>query len=419
MIVRRDYGKAFLEFLRRYGLAASCIIGPLLFGLGSDYLATKWLVPFADPEILSGGYLPAIPPCRQNSDADNGLNSQSKAGAIAPVSAPKSTGPTQVSDALSCTSLAQAAAARPWDNRNDPLSIVEFWSVGQQYSGRLTYAIASAFLYLIAAAVLIFGVSVVAWEFGVAWACSAMAFFLVLAVICGNSGFLPRGRTLIVEGILNKADGFFPFLDFIGSETGERTRLLVQFNTVISFFAIGMLLSALYVLSVQPKDNVLTPTLLRRRLTLLRLALALGSAFLVIGVLAQKILMDWPLSLIVGVQANGLRSLANALTLQVGAQGTMGLFAAFGPAIAAWSLDATALRRKTPAVRDAQRPKSHSHLDKATEPRTGMPQASNETFAFAPLASIVSFLGLLAPLLASPFIDALKSIFSVFASGTP
>jgi hypothetical protein len=197
-------------------------------------------------------------------------------------------------------------------------------------------------------------------------------------------------------------------------------------NTVVSFFAIGMLLSALYVLSIQPKEKELTFMLLRRRLILLRLALALGSAFLVIGVLAQKVLMDWPLSLIVSTQAGGLRSLANALTLQVGAQGTMGLCAAFGPAVAAWPLEAAALRRRTTAAGNAQQPEPHStermtrlRVPKAADSQGSAPQLTNETFAFAPFASIVSFLGLLAPLLASPFIDALTSLFKLFPSGVP
>jgi hypothetical protein len=123
--------------------------------------------------------------------------------------------------------------------------------------------------------------------------------------------------------------------------------------------------------------------------------------------------MEWPLSLILMRQAAGLRLLADALTLQLGAQGTIALIAAFGPAIAAWSLDAAALRRKSQPNFVAATP------TQPADPPIGKVQQSYDGFVFAPLSAIASIIAVLAPLLASPFVDALKSIFSMSAKVSP
>ena len=94
-------------------------------------------------------------------------------------------------------------------------------------------------------------------------------------------------------------------------------------------------------------------------------------------------------------QAAGLRLLADALTLQVGAQGTIGLIAAFGPAIAAWSLDVAELRRIAP-VNAARQP--------AAENQSALKSQVDDGLVFAPFATIASLLAVLAPLLASPFV---------------
>jgi hypothetical protein len=189
------------------------------------------------------------------------------------------------------------------------------------------------------------------------------------------------------------------------------------------------------------------------------MGLGLGSTFLVVGVLAQKALMAWPLALIDKDQAAGLQPLADALTLQLGAQGTMGLIAAFGPAIAAWYLDVLALRRKTHSVGGVAKQKSpaqpsiESRIEETLEyasispaeelhlrvtelrqeappaagaakqappPRQSVDRPDDESsLVFAPISTIAGLLAVLAPILASPFVDALKSIFQVFVKNSP
>jgi hypothetical protein len=406
--------KRILQFLRRYGLAACCIAGPLIFGLATDYLATQWLIPFSDPSTLSESYRAAVPGCAPTKATESTPESKrqetvdTRRGPPAKSSAlPNETG------APSCADLAKALSGETWQDVNDPDSIVKIWTISQQYRGRITYVVASTFLYLIAAVILFFGFSVVAWEKGLGWAFSAFIAFFVVAAWCAGLGFLPKGRTLIVEDILNRADNFFPFLNFVRSGTGTRTAELVEFNTFASFLPIGMLLSALYVLSLQPKEDKLVLATLKRRLTLLRMALGLGSTLLVVGVLAQKSLMVWPLSLIQSAQAEHLQPLANALTLQVGAQGTIALCAAFGPAIIAWSLDAADFRKEHPALN------SSPNGENKEAAASGKSTSGEHTFAFASFSSIASFLALLAPLLTSPLVDAFKSALSLLAKGSP
>jgi hypothetical protein len=405
--------KRILQFLRRYGLATCCIAGPLIFGFATDYLATKWLIPFPDPSTLSESYRAAVPRCAPTKAAESTPESQRQETVDTRPGPPaKSSTLPDETGAPSCADLAKAITEETWQDVNDHDSIVKIWTISQQYRGRITYVVASTFLYLIAAVILVFGFSVVAWEKGLWWAFSAFIAFFVVAAWCAHLG-LPKGRTLIVEGILDRAYSFFPFLNFVRSGTGTRTAELVEFNTFASFLPIGMLLSALYVLAVQPKEDKLVLATLKRRLTLLRMALGLGSTLLVIGVLAQKALMEWPLSLIQGAQAEHLQPLADALTLQVGAQGTIALCAAFGPAIIAWSLDAADFREKHHALNSSP---NNENKEAAT---TGKSTSGDHAFAFASFSSIASFLALLAPLLTSPLVDALKSALSLLAKGSP
>lgn len=404
------------EITKRYGLAACCVVGPLLFGLGGDYYATQWLLPVPDPANIDLNYLASTPPkyCGQPNKASTDSTSQPNTTAGSPWVSARETTPN--SAASPCPELTNNVVTRSNAQKTDPNDILKFWTIGQQYRGRITYAIASAFLFLISGTVFLFALSIVGPKLGWLGTVAALiAFAGIAAYVVVFHKFLPPGRTFIVEKLLNKADTFFLYIEPLKMEkggTGAATASLVEFNTIVSLWPIGMLLLALFVLSVRPGNEDLELGSLQRRLTLLRVALGLGSTFLVVGVLAQKVLMEWPLSLILDQQAEGLRLLGNALTLQVGAQGTMALFAAFAPAIAAWYLDAAALRRKTPSDDAAAVPRGSAD-SAASKPKAAEP------LAFAPLSAIASFLALLAPLLASPFVDALKSLLLVFTKGSP
>jgi hypothetical protein len=389
------------DILKRYGLAACCIVGPLLFGLVGIYLPARWLLPDPDPEIVLP-YSPSLPAPSKATIGNNGESVGSTPGSRARTISETSAA------APSFGTLHGLSPLNILDNKPDVQSNFEFWMIGQNYRGRLSYAIASAFIYLISGAVFIFSMTVVWPRLGRRWTLTALVAFAALAMGLALYASVPQGRTFIVEDLLNQADTSFPFVSLLRARsggTGTAARMLVQWNTFISFWSIGMLLTALFVLSIRPKELHLALNELQNRLILLRVALGLGSTFLVIGVLAQKVLMEWPLGLVASGQTEGLGLLASALTLQLGAQGTLALVAAFGPAIAAWSLDATSLRRQT------------SPAGKPGTAAAGVPPDNSRLLAFAPLSAITSFLAVLAPLLASPFVDALGSIFTHLTKG--
>jgi len=449
------------EIFRRGALAACCVAGPLLFGLISIYYTDLFLIPAQLAIPLT--YHQAKPFDANAAQTDAARNKEdrdarSSAAAVPPAAAPPL--PPVSSSATGVEPPAHAPVAKQALPQHDSEALV-FWTVGQQYRGRITYAVSSAFLYLISAAVFLFGMTVFQQRCGWFATIAMMAFFAALAKICSSAEFTPPGRPLLLENLLTKADEFFPYVEplKVSDGAGNAASHLVKFNTFVSLWSIGTLLAALAILSIREDKRQLSRDVLEDRLRWLRMGLGLGSTFLVVGVLAQKALMAWPLALIDKDQAAGLQPLADALTLQLGAQGTMGLIAAFGPAIAAWYLDVLALRRKTHSVGGVAKQKSPAqpsiesrieetleyasispaeelHL-RVTELRQEAPPAAGaakqapppqqsvdrpddeSSLVFAPISTIAGLLAVLAPILASPFVDALKSIFQVFVKNSP
>jgi len=270
----------------------------------------------------------------------------------------------------------------------------------RQYYGQAAYAISSGFLYVFAAAALCFAVVIVFDRWGATGVVLGLVFFGIIVLFITEGIGIPRGRYLVVDDLLNKADEFADLKPLAQSiKTGDGLRSLVKINTIVSLIPVGMILLATAALSVRAKDSELDLDLLRHRLARLRWTILLASTLLVTGVLANKAMVDWPLSLIAEPQALALRPIADALILQMGASGTIASFALFVPAIAAWSLDVERLRRKNAragAARSPEAPESNP------DPTEGL--------IIAPLATIAALLAALAPVLASPLVDALKSI---------
>jgi hypothetical protein len=138
-----------------------------------------------------------------------------------------------------------------------------------------------------------------------------------------------------------------------------------------------------------------------------------GSGILVAGVLSSKTLLQWPLKLVSDAQAAALSPIADALTLELGATGTFALFAAYAPAIAAWTLDVNCFR--------AAQDKIAKPTPKPTQPSPADPTQSDgadgngDGLLFAPLSMLSSIFAVMAPLLASPFTDALKALLGAFS----
>jgi hypothetical protein len=369
-----------LEPLSRYGLAACCVLGPILFAAVFITLAFYWLVPaqleLNDPNKIVVKYSPAEP------KAKHAANPADKSTAATPTGADK----TEVVP-----------------NR-------EMFLLARHYNGRSAYAVASGFLYLVSAAVLLFSIITIFQRWGWIGVISGLAVFTFIVLVIAFGIGIPRGRYLVVDQLLNDADGFETLKQMAGpTKTGDLVRSLVRINTIVSLIPVGMILLALAALSVRQTDDELDPAGLKSRLAGIQCAMFLSSAILVVGVLANKTLVDWPLTLVADSEAAALRPIADAVVLQLGASGTIALFAAFGPAIAAWSLDVAHYR----AIKGSRTPSTAEPAK--SDPATRGAGAGADTepdgrLIFAPLSTVAAIFAALAPVLASPFFDGLKNI---------
>ena len=369
-----------VEFIRRYGLAAACVVAPLVLSLGVFSVAQQALIPVSlhpnNENRVVFHYEPAKP---SDQLAVNEQAAAAKPGTVT-------------------TSLQQRVLP------DEAMFLPAF-----QYAGRASYAIVSSFLFVASLTTLIFA-SVIIYQ-KLFWK-GVLGIFLLWAVVASVITLMfdnPHGRYLIVRDLLNAADNFdglqkfvfywkdqFPWVarnNYV--PTGVLAEAFVHANTIISLIPVGMLLTALALMSIRNSESK-TEMALKARLMKLRCALLLASTCFVIGVLCNKSLVEWPLQLVRLSQAKALRPIADSLVLQFGAIGTTAIFAAFAPAIIAWMLDVNAMtaeaspRRRVGGV--AKRGAS----------------AKDDTLIFAPMATVTAVVAVLAPVLASPVVDSLK-----------
>ncbi len=364
-------GSRLAAWLRQYGLAVCCIAAPLLLSLGVLSLAQEILI------------APALHP---GSGEARLVFSYKAAQPEAAAASPK------------------APAAGTSSPQQKAVPDKDMYLPALHYAGRASFAIASGFLYIASLTTLIFSAVILfrRWQWqGVVYA------FLVWTAVAAAITFLvsdPHGRYLVVHDLLNRADSFpglekFVFQRFGYSiPTGNLADDIVHANTLIALVPVGMLLTALFAISIRAPEIESKADLTARqddlsaRLMTLRCALVLGSACFVMGVLSNKALVEWPLQLVSASQAVALRPIADSLVLQFGALGTVALFAAFAPAIVAWMLDVDRLKAP-PAVAD--KPVAASPAD---------------ALVFAPMATVTAIIATLAPILASPVFNSLKAL---------
>jgi hypothetical protein len=381
------------EWVSRYGLALCCVVAPLLFALIAFNGVLFWLTPNI------AGKIPIVYAALETKQIPN------NGAKLAPATTP---------DTASKGDSSKDGKATE-ETTPDPKLLLR----ALQYRGEARYAAASAFIYLASAAVLLFSLMIVprrlSWRL---WLPALIAFFVISCIV---ALYNPPGRELIVEKPLNAAEQFAEMSvpEFTPPKTGDMVSRLVSINTIVALVPIGMFLLALAALSIRDPGAIPDADDLKLRRQYLRIGLALGSALFVIGVLANKVLVAWPLSLISKPQEVALEPLAQAVTLQLGAMGTIAIIAAFGPAIMAWWLD---VQRYRSAIADISQ-KPMAVKDKAGKAAVRAAVADSDDqgdelsdrgpldeFVFAPLSTISGIIAALAPLLASPVVDAIRSL---------
>jgi hypothetical protein len=387
-----------VEFLRRYALAVCCIVAPIVLALGTFSLAEQIL----------------IPSTLHSENSDGTLNADRLTFNYLPAQADEALGEPPIAAGAKSAATAAPSAVAPKRIAPDALMFLP----AINYAARNSFAIASGFLFIASLITLIYASALLylKWQWrGVA---GAFAIWCGVALAITYAVSNPHGRYLVVLDLLNAADSF-PRLEkfsitLFGRKlaTGTVADDMVHFNTIVSLIPVGLLLTALMAISIRDAGSK-TLESLKSRLMALRCALLLGSTVFVIGVLSNKALVEWPLQLVRVSQAKALRPIADSLVLQFGALGTTALFAAFTPAIVAWMLDVAAMMRDA-----AANPKAKAATKAKPSAKIGLGRGAStneDGLIFAPLSTVTAIIAVLAPVLASPIVDSLKSLVGAMA----
>jgi hypothetical protein len=347
------------QFLRRYALAIACVAAPFLFGIGASSLTLEWLM---------------LPSHVERIKLDYRLRDQPATPAGVRTGARQKSGPS---------------AEEPSASRDDATPAARFELVAQHFSGLVNFAITSGFLYFVCA--FGFALSVLtlirrAGPQGVALAIGAVA-----AVTAAETWFVmanKQRRILVTDNIFALADAHDLLKEM---PMAERMTELLAANIFAGLFTAGMLIAALAVASVR-RGPAVDLADLEDRLFVIRATLILSSALLVVNTLAAKALVDWPISLLDEAQRKALDPAGDAITRLWAGSSSVTLLAAFLPGIAAWYLDRQDFRTAQPP----------GGADKA-----------GDGLDIAPLSAVTAVLAVLAPVVASPILDAAKSLLTV------
>jgi hypothetical protein len=198
---------------------------------------------------------------------------------------------------------------------------------------------------------------------------------------------------LVIDNILNVADRHAELRALTTDwSTAEIVNLIMTINTFFALVGVGFLLGGVFLVSVRPARADLTLEDLKDRVRVTRVSLILVSAILVLYVILSKLLLQWPLSLLRDAQALALQQIATALISYWSVAATLGMLAIFTPAIVAWQLDVESYR-----------------ATRADQPQGAGQDKVDDGLEFARRSTVTALLAVVAPLLASPLADALKS----------
>jgi len=349
-----------IPFLHRYALAVACVVAPFLLGLWPSSVTVAWLMSPAHVERMQLDYHLRDQPAAGSQRAAGAEQKAEGGGAVSP--------------------------ANKGDAKSE--SAARFEVVAQHVSGLFNFGITSGFLYFVGAFACALSAMIVYRRLGGRMLALAVAAFAVVAGLETWLLMADKGRRILVtDNIWQLADQH----DLLRHmPVTERMLELLAFNMFVGMFTVGMILMALAVGSVRRGPPV-ARTDLEDRLFVIRVTMVLASAMLVVAVLQIKALVEWPISLLVEAERKAIDSAGDAITRLWAGSSSLALLAAFLPGIAAWYLDRRDYRAAHPAA-EAQ------------------PEADG--LDIAPLSTVTALLAVLAPVVASPILDAAKSLVS-------
>lgn len=399
------------DLLTGYFLAICCVIGPLLLGYLAPNRVADVLMPLADKSVVN--FVLPDPVGDSNvkiqklkialADKQKAL-AEKQTGLEKSEASDKEKARAAVEAAQTAEAAAKADVEKAEESRNADLTIAQSKQIADTLTARYNYAATSGVLYLVSAATLLVGGLIV---FRRNWILFfvGLTLCLVLArwVTKAPTAYANAGQTFL-KALLDKADQnvgvfgplFETYRDGASFKVSDAIKLIIDINTFVGLVAVGVALLAFAVLC-SPEEKPSLSSLEDRKSNLQRM-IALSSAILVVATFASKVVIDWPLSLIVAPQAEALKPLANALTSHLGMTGTIALFAATAPALAGWYLDVRRYR-----------------LDPAT-PAAGQKQDADK-LEFGIPAAVTSILAILGPALTSPVFATFKAIAEMLAQG--
>ncbi|WIW43589.1 hypothetical protein ML401_18870 [Bradyrhizobium sp. 62B] len=419
---KEKVGTGISEFLKRiknspaaYALAACCVVGPLLLGYGAPNMVAGRLMPVDKKPIVDF----VLPDLNADTDTTNKKNDtlKEKQSALArkqatlqrlkatPGSPPDAI--DKASDDVATADMQEKIAAdevkRAAQGQVSDRTIAQSKQIADALTARYNYAAVSGVLYLVSAATLLLGSIIIARRSRALLVAGLVGFgALALFGTLWPTAYANAGLTFL-DFLLNKTDAngevFKPLVNAYyesakSFKISSALKCIIDVNTFVGLWAVGIALLAFAVLS-SPADEPTLPNLEERK-TDLQWMIVLSSAILVVATVASKLVMDGPLALLVKLQAEALKPLADALTGHLGITGTIALLAAAVPALAGWYWDVKRYRG-----------------DPANAPVAGSKET--DKLQFATSATVSSILAILAPALTSPVFASLKALIDLVA----
>jgi hypothetical protein len=347
-----------IHLVKRYGLAVCCVVGPLFFASIALNEQAKLLIPLGIENII---IVPdkRMPP-RQNATSPS-------------ASTPSSSPPKPELDST-------------------------LFIQSQYIAGSFNWAVMNAFVYVLSPVLLIVAAITIVQRFGLNLSIAVVLAGAFVALAFDSNILINSPPNVIIQVFFNLFDGIDKFdgLTKIVSATGTAKAMsfLNAVDEFISLLLCAMVAFGMAALSIRASEAELNVGHLKARRNTIHLLIMCTSVALSMAVISTKLLFAWPLGLIAQSQAVPLQTIADTVTVFNGALGTIVFISALGPAAVAWLLDVSAFRRR----RERAEPNNSASLG----------QPVDDGLTFAPISLMTGLAGLVAPIIASPFIDALK-----------